>query len=164
MLFPKDLTDAAADILDALRHRKLRIATAESCTGGLLIGLLTEIPGSSDVVACGFVTYANDAKSTMLGIAAGSIEARGAVSPEVAEAMAKGAIDHSTADVAVSVTGVAGPGGGTPSKPVGLVYIAVVTRSGSIATAECRFGDIGRSHVRVATLRAALALVREVMS
>lgn len=164
MLFPKDLTDTAADILDALRHRGLRIATAESCTGGLLTGLLTEIPGSSDVVVCGFVTYSNDAKSTMLGVATGSIEAFGAVSPEVAEAMASGAIDHSTADVAVSVTGVAGPGGGTPSKPVGLVYIAARTRSGSIATAECRFGDIGRSHVRVATLRAALALVREIIS
>lgn len=164
MLFPKDLTDAAADILDALRHRGLRIATAESCTGGLLTGLLTEIPGSSDVVVCGFVTYSNDAKSTMLGVATGSIEAFGAVSPEVAEAMANGAINHSTADVAVSVTGVAGPGGGTPSKPVGLVYIAAKTRSGRIATAEYRFGDIGRSNVRVATLRAALALVREIIS
>lgn len=163
MLFPNDLTTAAADLLDLLRQRRMRIATAESCTGGLLTGLLTEIPGSSDVVACGFVTYSNAAKTAMLGVAATLVEARGAVSPEVAEAMADGVLRHSTAEIAVSITGVAGPGGGSPSKPVGLVYLVAMRRGGPIATAECRFGDIGRSHVRIATLRAALSLAREVV-
>ncbi len=163
MLFPPDLTLAATDLLQLMRQRKLQIAIAESCTGGLLTGLLTEIAGSSDVVACGFVTYSNAAKTSMLGVAEALIERHGAVSAEVADAMANGALAHSTASVAVSITGVAGPGGGSTAKPVGLVHIAVARRGGPIANAECRFGDIGRSQIRIATLRAALALVREVI-
>lgn len=164
VLFPQDLTGTAAELLDALRQRRLQIATAESCTGGLLSGLLTEIAGSSDVVACGFVTYSNAAKTAMLGVPADLIARLGAVSPEVADAMAAGVLSHSPADVAVSVTGIAGPGGGSAAKPVGLVYIAAARRGGRVASAECRFGDIGRSHVRIATLRAALALVRQVIA
>ena len=161
MLFPPDLTTSAADIIDALRRSKLQIATAESCTGGLLTGLLTEIAGSSDVVVCGYVTYSNSAKTAMIGVPAKLIEAHGAVSREVADAMAAGALAHSRADIAISITGIAGPGGGSDTKPVGLVYIAAARRGAPIASAERRFGAIGRSQVRMATLRAALALLRE---
>lgn len=164
MLFPQDLSETAARTLDDLRRRKLLIATAESCTGGLLTGLLTEIAGSSDVVACGFVTYSNAAKTAMLGVPAELITQYGAVSTEVAEAMARGVLAHSPADISVSITGIAGPGGGSAEKPVGLVYIAVARRGGPIASAECRFGDIGRSQVRIATLRAALALAGQVIA
>lgn len=163
MLYPQDLIDDAAGLLELMRQHRLQIATAESCTGGLLTGLLTEIAGSSDVVACGFVTYSNDAKTAMLGVPAAMIEVHGAVSPEVAVAMAAGVLAHSPADIAVSITGIAGPGGGSAEKPVGLVHIAAARRAGRIASAECRFGDIGRSHVRVATLRAALQLARQVI-
>lgn len=162
MLFPRDLTDTAADLIERLRRERLRLATAESCTGGLITGLLTEIPGSSDVVACGFVTYANDAKVALLGVPQAMLDSHGAVSPEVAEAMVEGALRHSSADIAVAVTGVAGPGGGSPEKPVGLVHIAALRRGARLASAECRFGDIGRTQIRIATLRAALALVGEI--
>lgn len=164
MLFPQDLTDDATDLIDALRQRKLLIATAESCTGGLLTGLLTEIAGSSDVVACGFVTYSNAAKTAMLRVPAELIASKGAVSPETADAMVAGVLSHSPVDVAISVTGIAGPGGGSAAKPVGLVYIAAARRGGPVATAECKFGDIGRSHVRIATLRAAMQLIRQVIA
>lgn len=158
MLFPRDLTEAAAALLDRARQSNVRIVTAESCTGGLLAGLLTEVPGSSDVVDRGLVTYSNEAKVALLGVSTGALAAHGAVSAEVAEEMVRGALDHSPADLAIAVTGIAGPGGGTASKPVGLVHIAAMRRGGAIAAAECRFGDIGRTEVRVATLRAALAL------
>lgn len=164
MLFPLDLTETAARTLEDLRRRKLLIATAESCTGGLLAGVLTEIAGSSDVVDCGFVTYSNAAKTAMLGVPAALIDKHGAVSPEAAEAMVRGVLAQRPADVAVAITGIAGPGGGSAEKPVGLVYIAVARRGGPVAAAECKFGDIGRSQVRIATLRATLALVREVIS
>ena len=159
MLFPKDLEETAERLLADLRRKRLTLATAESCTGGLLSGLLTEIAGSSEVVERGFVTYSNAAKVDLLGVPQALLNRYGAVSAETAEAMARGALGKSPADVAVSVTGIAGPGGGSAEKPVGLVYISAAVRGGAVGTAECRFGDIGRTHVRVATLRAAFALI-----
>lgn len=157
-LFLPDLMTAAAALLDTLRRRRLRLATAESCTGGLIAGLLTEIAGSSDVLERGYVTYSNQAKVDCLGVAMTLIERHGAVSAEVAAAMAAGALATSQADIAIAVTGIAGPGGGTPSKPVGLVHLAVAQKHGTPIVQECRFGDIGRTGVRLATVREALAL------
>ena len=153
------LTVLAAEIIRAGTAGRLKIATAESCTGGLIAGVLTEIAGSSAVVDRGFVTYSNEAKTEMLGVPADLIKRVGAVSKEVAIAMAEGALARSSADIAVSVTGVAGPGGGTHDKPVGLVHLAVMPRHGLVRHAERRFGDIGRSEVRVATVREALLMV-----
>src|SRR5262245_14878681 len=123
-MFPKPIRKLADDVLQAARSAGLKIATAESCTGGLVAGALTEIAGSSDVVERGFVTYSNQAKCDLLGVTIEMLIAHGAVSEEVARAMAEGAVANSGADVAVSVTGIAGPGGGTATKPVGLVHIA----------------------------------------
>ena len=122
-MFDERLLREAESLLEACRTRGLKLATAESCTGGLIAALLTEIPGSSDVVERGFVTYSNEAKSEELGVPADLIAAHGAVSEPVARAMAEGALAHSHADLAVSVTGVAGPGGGSAAKPVGLVHL-----------------------------------------
>ena len=158
-LFPADLTAHAARLLDALRARSLTLATAESCTGGLIAGLLTEIAGASDVVDSGFVTYSNDAKTEALGVHPDLIARHGAVSREVARAMAEGALIHSGADVAIAVTGIAGPGGGTDLKPVGLVHLAVARIGRDTRNAEARFGDIGRSGVRLATVARALDLI-----
>ncbi len=158
-MFSDDIVTAAAALLGACRARGLKLATAESCTGGLIAGALTAIPGSSDVVERGFVTYANEAKSEMLGVAPALIAAHGAVSEAVARAMAEGALACSSADIAVSVTGVAGPGGGTDAKPVGLVHIAAARRGRETLHEAHRFGDIGRCEVREASVRAALALL-----
>lgn len=149
---------AARTLLGAARAKSLKIVTAESCTGGLIAALLTEIPGSSDVVERGFVTYSNDAKTELLGVPAALIAAEGAVSKAVAEKMALGALENSRADLAVAVTGVAGPGGGTANKPVGLVHIAVADKSG-VRHREHRFGDIGRGGVRLKTVEAALEML-----
>ena len=126
-------------------------------------GLLTEIPGSSDVVERGYITYSNDAKSEVLGVPNRLIEERGGVSREVALAMASGALVHSLADVSVAVTGVAGPGGGTAEKPVGLVHIAAGRLGSDPIHEACRFGDIGRTEIRLKTIAAALALARRAM-
>jgi nicotinamide-nucleotide amidase len=158
-MFPADLTQAAAALLDDLRGRGLKLATAESCTGGLISALLTEIAGSSDVVERGFVTYSNAAKHELLGVPEAMLAEHGAVSEPVARAMVQGALSHSRADVAVAVTGVAGPGGGSAAKPVGLVHIAAARRGGAVLHRECRFGDLGRSPVRIASVEAALQLV-----
>jgi nicotinamide-nucleotide amidase len=158
-VFPPDLTEEAAALLDDFRTRGLRLATAESCTGGLVAGLLTEIAGSSDVVERGFVTYSNAAKNELLGVPEALLARHGAVSEPVARAMAEGALMHSAADVAVSVTGVAGPGGGSAAKPVGLVHFAAARRGGEVLHRECRFGDIGRTPVRLESVRVALQLV-----
>jgi nicotinamide-nucleotide amidase len=155
---------AARELLDAFRAKGLKLATAESCTGGLIAGLLTEIAGSSDVVERGFVTYSNDAKIELIGVPSDTIAEHGAVSAETARAMAMGALSASRADVAVAVTGVAGPGGGTPEKPVGLVHLAVARDGGRVTHQECRFGGIGRAEVRLATVREALALVMRVLA
>ncbi len=162
-MFSADLTKMAEGLLTACRAKNLMLATAESCTGGLIAGLLTEIPGSSDVVERGFVTYSNAAKAETIGVPAGLIEAHGAVSEEVARAMAAGALAHSQAAIAVAVTGVAGPGGGTAAKPVGLVHLAAARRGGPVIHLECRFGDIGRGPIRLATVKAALDLVSKLV-
>jgi nicotinamide-nucleotide amidase len=162
-MFPPNLVALAATVLDEARAKGLRIATAESCTGGLIAGLLTEIPGSSDVVERGFVTYSNDAKIEVIGVPEALIAAHGAVSEPVARAMAEGAIRHARAELTVAVTGVAGPGGGTADKPIGLVHIAVARESGETLHEEHRFGDIGRSRVRMKTVEAALKLLLKLL-
>lgn len=163
-MFPVDLLDSAAALLQTLRAKGLKLATAESCTGGLISGVLTEIPGSSDVLERGFVTYSNDSKTELLGVPAPVIGRHGAVSAAVALAMAEGALNRAHVDAAVAVTGIAGPDGGTPQKPVGLVYIAVEVRGKPATAQRCAFGDIGRGAVRLATVREALRLVAEAVA
>ena len=153
--------EQATALLDLCRRKKLRIATAESCTGGLIAATLTEIPGSSDVVERGFVTYSNEAKQAMLGVPSATLHQFGAVSRETAGAMATGALAHSPAELAVAVTGIAGPGGGSPDKPVGLVHFAAASERGGLIHRERRFGDIGRSQVRQVSVIEALAMLRE---
>ena len=148
-------------LLDLCRMRKLTIATAESCTGGLVSGALTDIPGSSDVIDRAFVTYSNEAKRVMLGVKATTLAAFGAVSKETATAMAVGALERAGVDLAVSITGIAGPGGATPGKPVGLVHFAVAARDGRILNRECRFGAIGRGAVRQRSVVEALRMLME---
>jgi nicotinamide-nucleotide amidase len=159
MTFSEDMMAEAAATLVDLRARGRMCATAESCTGGLIAGLLTAVPGSSDVVERGFVTYSNRAKTEMLGVPEALLAAHGAVSRETAEAMARGALARSGAQVAVAVTGVAGPGGGSPEKPVGLVFIAAAGPAG-VTVAEKRFGPLTRDAIREATVMAALAMLR----
>jgi nicotinamide-nucleotide amidase len=157
MLPPETLARAAA-LLALLQRRGLTLATAESCTGGLITAALTSVPGSSATLLAGFVTYSNQAKSAMLGVDPGVIAAEGAVSEAVARAMAEGARTRSGADLAVSVTGIAGPGGATPGKPVGLVHLAVAARGGAtVAERHVFAGD--RAAVRAASVAAALALL-----
>ena len=148
-------------LLDLCRMRKLTLATAESCTGGLVVAALTDIPGSSDVIDRGFVTYSNEAKRTMLGVKPTTIATFGAVSKETATAMAVGALEKASVDLAVAITGIAGPGGATPGKPVGLVHFAVASRDGRILHRECRFGAIGRSAVRQRSVTEALRMLME---
>ncbi len=155
------LTAAARALLDLCRTRRLKIATAESCTGGLVAATLTDIPGSSDVVDRAFVTYSNAAKQTMLGVPPALLERFGAVSRETAEAMARGALSHAPVHLAVSVTGIAGPGGAVPGKPVGLVHFAACSRTRRLVHQEREFGDIGRTQVREASVAVALAMLQE---
>jgi len=162
-VFNGELIRLAANVLVAARAKGLTIATAESCTGGLIAGLLTEIAGSSDVVDRGFVTYSNAAKEEMLGVARDLLVAHGAVSEPVAAAMAQGALAHSNAEVSVAVTGIAGPGGGSAEKPVGLVYIAAMREGGTAVVERHLFGDIGREQVRLATVEAALTLLKSLI-
>ncbi len=158
-MFPPDLTVRAAVLLDRCRAAGLKIATAESCTGGLVAGLLTEIPGSSAVVERGFVVYSNEAKQDLLAVPIAVLAEHGAVSEATARAMAEGALQASRADLAVSVTGVAGPDGGTPAKAVGLVWFACARRDAATAAHEERFGAIGRANVRLASVRVALQML-----
>ncbi|MFD1792593.1 CinA family protein [Ochrobactrum teleogrylli] len=145
--------------LEACRKAGVMIATAESCTGGLIAGALTDIAGSSDVVDRGFVTYSNEAKHDMIGVPMELINRVGAVSKEVAIAMAEGALKHSRAGISIAVTGVAGPGGGSEEKPVGLVHIASARNGQPTLHRECRFGPKSRAEIRHATVLAALELV-----
>ena len=154
-----EITTAAERVLAACRARGLMVATAESCTGGLIVGLLTEIPGSSNVVERGFVVYSNEAKQELLDVPAETIAGHGAVSEETARAMAEGALAKSRADVAVSVTGIAGPDGGTAQKPVGLVHFGCARRGAPTVAREERFGDIGREAVRLASVEVGLELL-----
>jgi nicotinamide-nucleotide amidase len=151
---------AAARVLDLCRDRGLKLATAESCTGGLVAGALTDIAGSSDVVDCGLVTYSNEAKQLLLGVPAATLGAFGAVSRQTAEAMARGALTASGADIAVAITGIAGPGGGTAEKPVGLVHFAAA-RGDRLMHLERRYGDLGRAEVRRKSVLDALALLAQ---
>lgn len=161
-MFHTDIRRRCELINHTLIARKQMIVTAESCTGGLIAGALTDVPGSSEAVHGGFVTYANEAKEQMIGVPAELIEAHGAVSEQVARAMAEGALKATGVAIAVAVTGIAGPGGGTEGKPVGLVHFACATEDGTKARVE-RFGDRGRQQVREASIITALDLVIEVL-
>ncbi len=162
-MFPDDIADLAASVVEGLVERGMTIATAESCTGGLVAGALTSVSGSSDAVYGGFVSYANEAKMAMLGVTADTLAAHGAVSEPTARAMAEGARAAGATDVAISITGIAGPSGGSDEKPVGLVYIACATAHATTCRGE-RFGAIGRQEVRLATVRSALELVLEALA
>jgi nicotinamide-nucleotide amidase len=157
-MFSSALLAQAEQVLADARVKGLKIVTAESCTGGLIAGLLTEIAGSSDVVERGFVTYSNEAKCEALGVPADLVARHGAVSAEVARAMALGALKHARADLAIAVTGIAGPAGGTKDKPVGLVHLAAA-RGDRVIARECRFGDIGRGEVRLKSVETALEML-----
>lgn len=158
------LLERAAALVRAYAARGCTLATAESCTGGLVAALLTEIPGSSAAVERGFVTYSNQAKADMLGVPAGLIAKHGAVSEPVARAMAEGARAHSRADVAVAVTGIAGPGGATAAKPIGLVHFGLAVRDQPTCHLERRYGDLGRATVRVRAVEDALSLLERAMA
>ena len=157
----QELADRATELLELCKKKKLTLATAESCTGGMLAAVITEIPGSSLVLDRGFVTYTNESKQQMLGVAPTTIDVHGAVSRECAEEMAKGALAHSPVNLAVSITGVAGPTGAVPGKPIGLVHFAAASRSGRLVHHDRKYGDIGRSNVRRASVVQALAMLME---
>jgi nicotinamide-nucleotide amidase len=157
----EELVAQAQALLDLCRTKKLKIAAAESCTGGLVAATLTDIAGSSDVFERGFVTYSNEAKVAMLGVPPTVLESHGAVSRETAEAMAAGALARAPVDLAVSITGIAGPGGAVAGKPVGLVHFGGASRRGRRLHRERRYGDIGRAEVRHASVLEALAMLRE---
>ena len=162
-MFSNALLSLARVVLADARAAKLRIATAESCTGGLVAACLTEIPGSSDVLDRGFIVYSNRAKQDLLNVPGDLIADMGAVSEPVARAMAEGAVENSNAHLAVAVTGVAGPGGGTPLKPVGLVHIAAAREGRSILHEAHRMGDVGRSEIRIKAVEAALTLLHRLI-
>jgi nicotinamide-nucleotide amidase len=153
----------AQALLADTNSRGLLIATAESCTGGLIAASLAAVPGASASLERGFVTYSNEGKTEMLGVSADLIQRLGAVSRDVAIAMAEGAIAKSRADISVAVTGIAGPDGGTAEKPVGLVHLAASRRNGATIHEEKRFGDLGRHEVQLATVLAAFDLLKRVM-
>jgi nicotinamide-nucleotide amidase len=154
----------AITVIVKAKERGWRVSTAESCTGGLVSAALTGIPGASEVFDRGFVTYSNAAKTEMLGVPEALLAAHGAVSAETARAMAEGALVHSQADVAVAITGVAGPGGGSPQKPVGLVHFACAKRGGDVALLERRFRPLSRDEIRSAAVDQALDLMIESLS
>jgi nicotinamide-nucleotide amidase len=161
-LLPPELVEAARRVIEANRAEGRKIAVAESCTGGLVAAALTEIPGSSDVLGCGFVTYSNEAKVSLLGVSVEMIETFGAVSIAVAWAMARGALEQSGADTAVAITGVAGPGGGSEKKPVGTVVFGRARKGADpedIAADKRHFGDLGRGGVRLQAALCALELL-----
>jgi len=160
-MFDAEITTAVTGLLDLCKAKELTIATAESCTGGLVASAISEISGSSLVLDRGFVTYSNEAKQQMLGVTPATIDVLGAVSKECADEMAKGALAHAQVDLAVSITGIAGPTGAVPGKPIGLVYFCAASRSGRIIAHERKFGDIGRTNVRRASVLMALAMLQE---
>jgi nicotinamide-nucleotide amidase len=160
-MFPAELIERAATFIALCRGKGLKAASAESCTGGLVSGLLTEIAGSSAVFDRGFVVYSNEAKAELLAVSPETLRAYGAVSAETARAMAIGALAHSRADLAVSITGIAGPDGGSPQKPVGLVHFACARPGGVVETVERRYGERGRSAIRLAAVETALGLLEK---
>jgi nicotinamide-nucleotide amidase len=157
----REVSDAAVALLELCKKKKLTLATAESCTGGLVAAALSEIPGSSLVLDRGFVTYSNEAKQQMLGVTPATIDVYGAVSKESAEEMAKGALAHAQVDLAVSITGIAGPTGAVPGKPIGLVFFCAASRSGRLIAHDRKYGDIGRAEVRRKSVLQALAMLTE---
>ncbi len=161
--FPDDLEARATLLIRRASAAGVIISTAESCTGGLVAALLTEIPGSSAVVDRGFVTYSNEAKQQMLGVGSELLDRFGAVSDPVARAMAAGALTHSRATISVAITGIAGPGGGSEEKPVGLVHFACASPQG-VKAVEKRFGDLGRRGIREASVAFALTLLEEAVA
>jgi nicotinamide-nucleotide amidase len=163
-MFSAELTERTEKLLAACRERHLKLATAESCTGGLIAGCLTSVGGSSAVFERGFVTYSNEAKASMLGVPEDLFQKVGAVSREVAIAMAEGALARSGAQIAVSCTGIAGPGGGSPEKPVGLVHMACAAIGASTVHRKFEFGDIGRTEVRQRTVEEAMELLLKKVS
>ncbi|MEL6473108.1 MAG: CinA family protein [Pseudomonadota bacterium] len=160
-MFPDRLFNLALLISDELRERRLKLVTAESCTGGLVAGLFTEISGSSAFMERGYVTYSNKAKEEVLGIPGDVIADYGAVSEPVARMMAEGALEQSRANIAISITGIAGPGGGTPMKPVGTVHFACLRENRAVFHQVQHYGDIGRRDVRLASVETALEMIRE---
>lgn len=163
-MFPDDIQLAAEAVIHAAIKAGVLIATAESCTGGLVSGALTAVAGSSAALDRGFVTYSNEAKAELLGVSEGLLTQFGAVSEPVARAMTLGAVDRSRASAAVSITGIAGPGGGSEAKPVGLVHFAAVGPQGGVVHVERRFGEIGRDAVRLESVRVALALLLDAVT
>jgi nicotinamide-nucleotide amidase len=159
LLIDRQIVTQAATLLETARERGDLFATAESCTGGLLAATLTAIPGASDVFERGFVTYSNTSKSELLGVPAWLIERHGSVSEDVARAMVGGALTHSRATLAVAITGIAGPDGGTPDKPVGLVHLAAARRDAPVLHHQLLLGDIGRNEIRRESVVQALALL-----
>ncbi len=156
-----DIVEAAKNLLAICKRKNLLVATAESCTAGLVAGTLTEIPGVSSILDRGYITYSNEAKHEMLGVPRDILDKHGAVSPQTAEAMVRGVLGRSRVHLAVSVTGIAGPDGGSAEKPVGLVFFAAATRSGKIITAEQRYGTIGRDQVRKQSVLQAFKMLHE---
>lgn len=159
----ESLTEEAAILIDRCRAAGMTLAAGESCTGGLITAVLTEVPGSSDVVERGFVTYSNQAKTDLLGVPMSLIDTHGAVSEQVSRAMAEGVLAASPATIAIAVTGIAGPGGGTADKPVGLVHLAVARRGGRLVHDKQFFGDRSRRDIRLLTVQHAFALVDAVL-
>ena len=160
----RDLLARAEALVAQLKARGLKLATAESCTGGLVAATLTDAPGSSEIYDRGVVTYSNQAKADLLGVPQALLDQHGAVSEPVARAMAAGALERLGADIAVSVTGIAGPGGGSSEKPVGLVFFGAALKSGPTLHRERRFGDIGRTTVRTRSVVEAFDMVEELLS
>lgn len=159
-MFPDRIRNLALLIMDEAMERRVRIVTAESCTGGLIAGLFTEFAGSSKLLERGFVTYSNESKAEILGVAGDVLADYGAVSEPVARLMAEGAMEQSRANLAIAVTGIAGPGGGTPMKPVGTVHLACARENKAMIHEMLTLGDIGRHEIRMATVEAALNLIR----
>ena len=157
-MFPMEINNRSSNILKLCKQKGVTIVTAESCTGGLIAGCLTEIPGSSSVIEGGFLTYSNQAKMSMLSVKLEQLDQYGAVSEEVARAMADGALGSSKADIAVACTGVAGPGGATDTKPVGLVHLSCASRQHPTLHKKCNFSG-ERSTIRLATVNAAFGLI-----
>lgn len=163
-MFPEEIESLAREVVERARERGLRIVTAESCTGGLVAGAICAVPGASDVFERGFVTYSNRAKQEILGVPGDLIADLGAVSQPVAERMAEGALQAAHAHISVAVTGIAGPGGGTPLKPVGAVFLASARINQSPFLKAERFPDEGRTAIQLRAVQSALELLRDQMS
>lgn len=160
-MLDSDIVAAAKNLLEICKRKNLLVATAESCTAGLVAGTLTEVPGTSSILDRGYITYSNEAKHDMLGVSRDILAKHGAVSRETAEAMVRGVLGRSRVHLAVSVTGIAGPDGGSEQKPVGLVFFAGASRGGKLMVSEQRYGTIGRDEVRKQSVLQAFRILHE---